>query len=91
MQAVKKMVVSQKSFIISHVCIESMVTFFLQKLCVGVRCGKKSVDSVGVPVCTENVREVLGGVRGARLHNKNRARVCGCLAVCIGTNPTFSS
>ena len=86
MQAVKKMVVSQKSFISSHQ--ESLVTFCLQKLCVGGRCEKKSV---GVPVCTENVREVLGGVRGARLYNKNRARVCGCLAVCIGTNPTFYS
>ena len=86
MQAVKNMVVSQKSFILSHQ--ESMVTFCLQKLCVGVDVEKKIV---GVPVCTENVREVLGGVRGARLYNKNRARVCGCLAVCIGTNPTFSS
>ncbi len=86
MQAVKKMVVSQKSFILSHQ--ESMVTFCLQKLFVGVRCGKQSV---GVPVCTENVGKVLGGVREARLHNKTRARVCGCLAVCIETNPTFSS
>ena len=65
-----------------------MVTFLLQKVCVGVRCEKQNVEGA---LHTENVREVFGGVRGARLYNKNNARGCGCLAVCLGTNPTFSS
>jgi hypothetical protein len=42
-------------------------------------------------VWPENVREVLGGVRGARFNKRNNARVCDSEAVCLGTNPTFSS
>lgn len=39
----------------------------------------------------ENVREVLGGVRGARFNKQNSARVSDSEAVCLGTNPTFYS
>lgn len=39
----------------------------------------------------ENVRGVLGGVRGARFKKQNNARVCESEAVCLVTNPTFYS
>ena len=86
MQAVKKTVVSQKSLMLSQQ--EKMFTFWLQIVCVVVRC---EIIFFEGSVRPENEREVFGVVRGARLYNKNNARVCDCLAVRLGTNPTFSS
>ena len=82
----KETVVSQKSFISSQE--ELSVTFLLQKVCLGVICENKKVEGT---LLTEKVREVFGGVRGARIHNHNKVRGCGCLAECYGTNPIFSS
>ena len=77
---------SQKSFISSQQ--ELIVTFLLQKVCLGVICEKKKVEGT---LFTEKVRDVFVGVRDARFHNKNKGRRSGCLAKCFGTNPTFSS
>ena len=60
----------------------------LQKVCLGVICENKKVEGT---LLTEKVREVFGGVRGARIHNHNKVRGCGCLTECYGTNPIFSS
>jgi hypothetical protein len=49
--------VSQKSFISSQQ--ELMVTFLLQKVCLGVICENKKFEGT---LRTEKVREVFGGV-----------------------------
>jgi hypothetical protein len=62
---------------------ERMFTFWLQIVCVVVRCENNFFEG---SVREKNVRELFGGVRGARLYNKNNARVWLWLSRCVFGN-----